>query len=346
MTNNKTMQALLFTAIGEHKLVEMPIPAIERPDEVLLRVKSAGVCGSDLHGYTGYSGRRTPPLVMGHEATAEVVAVGSAVQDLPVGSRVAIQPLETCGVCLQCLTGQRNICQNRRLIGMHTPGAYADYTTWSAENLFPLPDHLSYEDGALVEPLSVVIHAVSLAHIRPYDSALIVGAGPIGLLTLAVLNLSGVGRIAISDISDARLEVARSLGADVTINPKTQNPRALVNQFTDGNGVDLSFEAVGLSATAQQTLDLTRNQGTIIWIGNNQKMIEIDMQAIVTRELKLLGSYGMTSHDFKRALQMLADGSIPTNKLITRRAALSEGAQLFDELLASPETIKCVINFS
>ena len=216
---------------------------------------------------------------------------------------------------------------------------------WPAANLYPLPDGLSYEDGALTEPLSIAVHAVGLAHIRPYDTAFIVGAGPIGLLTLAVLRQTGVSQIAVSDVSDARLEVARSMGADVLINPVRQNPREMVDEFTDGAGVDIAFEAVGLGVTAQQTLEVTRNKGTIVWIGNNKRMIEIDMQAIVTRELAVLGSYGMSDEEFQRSLALLADGRIPTDKLISRRATLAEGPRLFDELLASPETIKCVIHF-
>lgn len=339
------MQALMFTAIKEHKLVEVPIPSLERPDGVLLKVKAVGVCGSDLHGYTGHSGRRIPPLIMGHEVTAEVVAVGEVVDSLPLGSRVAIQPVEFCGRCSQCLAGRRNVCQNRRVMGMSAPGAYAEYVAWPAANLFRLPDTLSYEAGALAEPLAIAVHAVGLAHFKPYDSAYIVGAGPIGLLALAVLKLSGVKLIAVSDTSESRLALARSLGAQVTINPSRQNPRQVIDEFTQGRGVDVAFEAVGLSATAQQTLEVTRNGGTVIWIGNNQRIVEIDMQTIVTRELKVLGSYGMSDEDFARSLRMLADGQIPVEQLITRRAMLNEGPQLFDQLLASPETIKCVIHF-
>jgi L-iditol 2-dehydrogenase len=340
------MQALMFTAIKENKLLDVPAPVIDRPDGVLLKVKSVGVCGSDLHGYTGHTGRRTPPLIMGHEVTGEVMGVGEAVENLPIGSRVAVQPVEFCGVCSQCLAGRRNVCENRRLMGMNMPGAYAEYVTWPASNLFRLPDSLSFENGALAEPLSIAVHAVSLAHIRPYDSALIVGAGPIGLLTLAVLRLTGVNTIAVSDASDARLEMARALGAQVTINVVRQNPRQVVNEFTNGSGVDLAFEAVGLSTTAQQSLEVTRNKGTVIWIGNNQRLIEIDMQAVVTRELSVVGSYGMTDEEFQRSLHLLTDGRIPTERLINRRASLDEGPELFDQLLASPETIKCVINFS
>lgn len=341
----ETMQALLFTAIKKQELVDVPVPTLE-PNEVLVKVKSVGVCGSDLHGYTGHTGRRIPPLIMGHEATGEVVSVGKAVTSWSLGSRVATQTVTFCGRCPQCLSGQRSLCENRLIMGMSAPGAYAEYVKWPAASLSRLPDSLSYEHGALVEPLSIAVHAVGLVHIRPYDSAMIVGAGPIGLLTLAVLRLTGVNMIAVSDTSDARLEIARSLGAQVTINPTRQNPREAVNQFTGGSGVDITFEAVGFSTTALQSLEVTRSKGTVIWIGNSQRMIEIDMQAIVTRELRVFGSYGMSAEEFERSIQMLADGRIPAETLINRRAVLSEGPELFDQLLASPETIKCVINFN
>jgi L-iditol 2-dehydrogenase len=339
------MKALMLTAIGEQQLVDVPDPEIDRPEDVLLRVRSVGVCGSDLHGYLGESGRRTPPLIMGHEVTADVEVVGEAVTNVAPGQRVAVLPVTFCGNCLQCNAGRRSLCVNRRVMGMNAPGAYAPFVTWPAANLHPLPESLSYEDGAMAEPLAIAMHAVGLVHFKPYDTVVVVGAGPIGLLTLAVLKASGANCVIVSDVSDERLEIARAAGADHTVNPGRQEPRAVVDEITSGNGVDVAFEAVGLGATAQQTLDVTRNNGTVVWIGNNHRMINIDMQSIVTRELTVLGSYGMTGDEFQRALQILADGRIPTDVLINRRADLEEGPTLFDELLASPTTIKCVINF-
>jgi len=339
------MQALMMTAINELQLLDVPRPAVERPEDVLLKVRSVGICGSDLHGYTGHTGRRTPPLIMGHEVTGEVIALGSAVDTLQIGDRVAVQPIEFCGVCSQCLAGQRSICENRRVMGMSAPGAYAEYVLWSAANLYKLPDTLSFEAGSLTEPTSIAVHAVGLAHIRPYDTAFVVGAGPIGLLTLAALKLTGVRQIVVSDLSDARLELAQSMGAHVTVNPAKQDLRLVIDECTGGKGVDVAFEAVGVSATAQQTLEVTRNKGLVVWIGNNQRLIEIDMQAVVTRELTVIGSYGMSDEEIRRSIRMLADGSVPAGKLINRRAKLEEGRELFDELLATPETIKCVIDF-
>lgn len=342
---DNAMQALLMTAINKLEVVEQPIPTLEHPLDVLIKVKSVGICGSDLHGYTGHTGRRIPPLVMGHEATGEVVAVGTGVTDLRVGARVAVQTVQFCGQCAQCRAGNTSICENRLIMGMNAPGAYAEYLRWRSNSLMELPAGLSYEHGALAEPLSIAVHAVGLVHIRPYDTIYLVGAGPIGLLTLAVLRATAAGRIIVSDTSSARLAVAQALGADVVVNPKTQDVRAVVDEHTSGRGVDIAFEAVGSSPAAQQTLEVTRSKGTVVWIGNSQRMIEIDMQAIVTRELRVLGSYGMSGEEFARCLAMLADGVIPADTLINRRAVLADGPTLFDELLADPETIKCLFNF-
>ena len=194
------MQALVLTKIGKLELLEVPLPELRRPDDVLVEVRAAGVCGSDLHGYTGASGRRTPPLIMGHEATGRVAAVGDAVEGVAVGARVALMPL---------------MVQNgkRRLLGKDAPGAYATHVVWPADRLFALPDGLSYDAGAYAEPLAVALHAHRVSRkLEPeYATAFVAGAGTIGLLIAAVLLASDVDVI-ISDLSDARLAVAQSIG--------------------------------------------------------------------------------------------------------------------------------------
>jgi L-iditol 2-dehydrogenase len=295
---------------------------------VLFEVRAVGVCGSDLHGYTGRTGRRVPPLVMGHEATAEVVRVGDGVA-LPVGARVAVHPIV-----------QR--ARGRCLMGMDAPGAYAEYVVWPARNLYPLPEALSFEAGAFAEPLAVAVHAVNLIPVGPKDTVFVAGAGPIGLLCASVLLHAGV-QVVISDTSAARLGVARSIGAHSALDPTETDLPAALRDLTGGRGADACIEAVGASATVQQAISSVKEGGTVVWLGNNARFVEVDMQAVVTRELRVLGAYGMTHEDFGRALKLLAGGHIPTDGLIHRRAGLEEGETLFDELLASPEVVKCLI---
>lgn len=340
-----TMQALVFTAIRRMEVLPTPRPQVQAPDDVLLRIRAVGVCGSDLHGYTGQSGRRTPPMVMGHEAAGEVVEVGSAVTTVKPGDRVAIQPVKFCGQCLFCREGKASLCANRQVLGVHPAagGAYAEWLVWPARCLFPIPPSMSFEQASFGEPLAVCVHALRLVDFKAYDSVALVGSGPIGLLTLAVLRTMGLRQIFVSDVSDERLALAKRLGASVTINPSHDNPRAVVDAHTSGLGADVSIEAVGLGVTAQQAIDLTKNGGTVLWIGNNMRQVEIDMQAVVTRELRVQGSYAMNDLDFARALAMLADGAIDTTPLLTERATLADGPTLFERLLHAPSVIKCVI---
>lgn len=330
------MKALNFTDFNRLELQDVPVPALAAPDDVLVRVRAAGVCGSDLHGYTGKSGRRQPPLIMGHEVSGEVVAAGDAVTDVPAGTRVTIQPL----IYRPDPQTGRIV---RRLIGMNLPGAYAEYVVVPHGNLYRMPASLSYLAGALTEPTAVAVHAVSMAHIQPYDRVLVIGGGTIGLLTMQVLRIAGARQVAVSDVSADRLRMAEQMGAKATINPQTQDFGQFVADFTDGQGFDHTFEAVGVSATVAQSLSAIRDGGTVIWIGNNQKIIEVDMQAIVTRELRVFGTYGMNERDFRRALQMLSDGQIAADILVNRRATLDEGPTLFDELLSDPAVVKCVV---
>jgi len=326
------MSALVMTDFRKLELQTLPVPRLERPDDVLVEVRAAGVCGSDLHGYTGASGRRTPPLIMGHEATGQVVAVGEAVTKPRVGARVALMPLEV-------RDGKR------RLMGMDAPGAYATHVVWPADRLFPLPEGLSYDAGAFAEPLAVALHAfgVSRGLTPACETAFVAGAGTIGLLIAAVLLGLGVETVVVSDVSDARLAVARAVGAKAVLNPAREDVQERVRALTAGRGVDVSFEAVGISATVGQTLAVVRDGGTVVWVGNNQRMIEVDMQAVVTRELSVLGSYGLGDVDFAEALAWLSAGRVETETLTSRRVPLEGSAGLFDELLASPETIKCLI---
>lgn len=338
-----SMRALLLDAERHLALIDTPIPALSRPNDVLVRVHAVGVCGSDIHGYLGHTGRRVPPLVMGHEATGEVVAVGADAQRLRPGDRVATNTIAACGHCRPCLAGQRSICEHRSILGMNAPGAYAEYVVWPEDSLPQLPDGLSYEAGALAEPLAVALHGVNIAAVKPGDVVFIAGGGPIGVLVHLLVRLAGAGRIIVSDLHPERLASARAFGADVVVDAGREDPVEIVRELTGGSGADVSIEAVGYGVTARQTIGAVRNSGTVLWIGNSEREIEIDMQAVVTRDLVVRGSYGMTGQEFERALTLLADGRLPVADIVNRYASLDEGPGLFEELLASPATIKCVI---
>src|SRR6185503_18760124 len=260
--------------------------------------------------------RRVPPLVMGHEATGEVVAVGDGVRGLAIGDRVATNTIAACGRCRPCLSGERSLCENRLIMGMSAPGAYAEYVVWPEDSLPRLPEGLSYEVGALAEPLAVALHGVNMAGIRPGDDVFIAGGGPIGVLVHVLVRMAGAGRILVSDMHPARLATARALGAEIVIDASAQDVVEVVRAATGGSGADISIEAVGAGATARHTIDATRNAGTIVWLGNSDLRIEIGMQTLVTRNLNVRGSYGMTSQEFERALALLAAGRLPVDEIV------------------------------
>ena len=343
MTATGEMRALLLDAERHLTVIDAPIPALDGTDDVLVRVHAVGVCGSDLHGYLGHTGRRIPPLVMGHEATGEVIAVAPGVQRLRVGDRVATNTVAACGSCRACLAGMRSLCESRRILGMNAQGAYAQYVVWPETSLPLLPKGLAYDAGALAEPLAVALHGVNLAGIRDDDVVFIAGGGPIGVLVHLLVRLAGAGRIIVSDLHPARLASARAFGADLVIDAANEDPVAVVREATGGSGADIAIEAVGAGVTARQTVDAVRSSGTVVWLGNSERTIEVDMQAIVTREIAVRGSYGMTAQEFERALELLASGRLPVADVINRYATLDEGPELFEQLLASPATIKCVI---
>jgi L-iditol 2-dehydrogenase len=291
----------------------------------------------------GTTGRRTPPLVMGHEFSGTIAAIGAAVEGRRVGDRVVVQPLLTCGACANCRAGLPNICLNRRGIGMNVDGAYAEAVRVPQRLLHDLPAELSWEQGALVEPLAVALHAVNLTPLALGDSVAIVGAGPIGLLTLLAARLKGAGRIVITDRSAHRLAVARQLGADAAVDVAEQDPLGVVRALTDGAGAHATIEAVGIEATVRQALALVRTGGHVTWIGNSQPEVGLNMQEVVTRELTIRGAYGFND-EFARAIALLRDGRIAAAPLIERVAPLGDGPALVHDLAeGSLEDVKVIL---
>lgn len=336
------MRALVFDGPGEMPLREHPDPS-PAAGEVVIAVRASGICGSDVHGFLGATGRRRVGVVMGHEASGDVVEVGQDVTSVRAGDRVILRSILTCGRCERCRRGQPNLCRERQGMGMHFDGAYAERIVVPESLLLAMPDTLSYEDGALVEPLAVAMHAVNITPFALMDFVVVVGAGPIGLMTLLAARLRGAGSIVITDRSPHRLAVAGSLGADLTIDVTAQDPVELVLAATGGRGADAVLEAVGIGATAVQSLRVARAGGHVTWIGNSAPTAELPMQELVTRELTLRGSYGF-HEEFEQAADALAAGSIDVRRIIERRAPLDEGSDLFRELGAGElDAVKVVL---
>ncbi|MFL5802249.1 MAG: zinc-binding dehydrogenase [Roseiflexaceae bacterium] len=337
------MRALVYEGPWQMPLrqIEPPAPG---PTDVVVAVQAVGVCGSDVHGFMGTTGRRKPPIVMGHEFSGVIRAVGEQVAGHRAGERVVVHPLQTCGSCPACRAGRPNICVNRKGLGISMDGAYAESVRVPQQMLYALPDAMSWEQGALVEPLAVAMHAVNLTPIALMDTLVIIGAGTIGLLALVCARRRGAGTIIMTDRSPHRLATAQRLGADVVVNIAEQDPLALVQAHTGGLGAHAVIEAVGATPAVKQSLAVVCNGGHVTWIGNSQPEVEINMQQIVTRELTVRGAYCF-DEEFGRSIELIRrSDTFDITQLIEVVAPLDEGPQLVHDLAkGSLEAVKVIL---
>ena len=333
----------VITAPRKIEFQEKTLPVLG-DEEVLIKVRAAAICGSDLHLYKGLHPAVQLPVTTGHEAAGEVIEIGKSVTKHRVGDRVTIEPVIACGKCEYCVRGNYHLCVNISFQYRKGQGAFAPYFIVHQDHAFGLPEHLSYAEGALVEPLSVAMHAVKKSGIRLGQTSAIFGAGAIGML-VAMLSkqASGVGSV-ICDIHPYRLNKALEMGAQLAINSREQDPVQVILELTDNLGVDKSFEAVGLDITLIQALQVLKRGGNATMLGIFEKPeINFPINIFVQREISLYGSQGY-SWDFQDGLRLLAMGSIDLKPLITHKIPLENLQEGFDILLSPHnESIKVVV---
>ena len=342
------MKALLLSEYSKLEVADLPKPSVA-PGEVLVQVAACGICGSDVHGYDGSSGRRIPPLVMGHEAAGIVAEVGTGVSRFAVGDRVTFDSTVYCGACDYCLSGQINLCDNRQVVGVSTPdfrraGAFAEFVTVPEHIVYRLPDELSFAEAAMLEAVSVALHAVAVSDLQGGETALVIGAGMIGLLTLQAARAAGCCRILVADVDASRLKMAKEAGADVTILASGAEMVSEVLRLTNGRGVDLVLEAVGRDETVTAAIDAVRKGGTVTLIGNITPQVVLPLQKVVSRQIRLQGSCASCG-EYPQAIELISNGKIKVTPLITAIAPLSDGARWFERLHSrEPNLMKIVID--
>ncbi|MBN1292743.1 MAG: galactitol-1-phosphate 5-dehydrogenase [Candidatus Latescibacteria bacterium] len=329
------MKALVLKEYNRFEYEEVPIPAIMNND-VLIQVKACGICGSDVHGMDGSTGRRIPPLIMGHEASGIIVDTGAEVTQLKNGDWVTFDSTIYCGVCYFCKRGNINLCDNRRVLGVSCDeyrqhGAFAEYVAVPQHIVYPLPDRLSFEHASMVEPLSVAFHAVGRTPKSLNDTAVVVGSGMIGLLTIQALRAAGCGTIIAVDIDKGRLEQAKELGADIGLSSGSDNITAEIRRVTGGRGADIAFEIVGNTPAFKTSLASLHKGGHLTLVGNLSPEIEMSLQSVVTREITMYGSCASCG-EYPACLDMMARGAVNVDALISATAPLSEGASWFQRL--------------
>ena len=332
------MKALLLTAPSTLAIVDFPTPAIA-DDEVLVRIHACGICGSDFHGWDGSSGRRQAPLIMGHEASGEIVATGPRVEKWHAGDRVTFDSTIYCGVCHFCCQGQINLCENRRVVGVSPTeykqhGAFAEFVAVPSRILYRLPDTLPFDQAAMIEPVSIAVHAVQRITIAATDTVVVVGSGMIGLLIVQALRWAGAKRIVAVDLAENRLTLARRLGATHTFNPSTSDVAAEVARLTEGLGADAAFEVVGLTPTVNLAIAVLKRSGSCVLVGNlSPKTQDFPLQAVVTKEITVTGTCS-SAGEYPLCLDLIARGVIDVKPMIETVAPLEDGASWFEKLSA------------
>ncbi len=338
------MKALLLSDYLQLTYTDVPDP-VAADHEVIVRVKACGICGSDVHGYDGSTGRRIPPLIMGHEASGVVVATGNDVQNWQVGDRVTfdstVYPLND----WYTLQGRYNLSDGREVLGV-SPGAYrrhgafAEFVAVPEHILYRLPDNVTFEQAAMVEPVAVALHALSIASPVLGESCFIAGAGMIGLSLVQVAAAAGLSPIVVADLLPERLKLAQTLGASHVLEHAGQHDALIA--LTNGRGFDLAFEAVGISETVHQAIENTRKGGRVVLVGNLQKNVYFPLQQVVTREIAVLGSCAICG-EYETALNLISQGKVRVDPLISHIAPLAEGAHWFEQLYRKTPGINKVI---
>jgi (R,R)-butanediol dehydrogenase/meso-butanediol dehydrogenase/diacetyl reductase len=333
----KTMMAARY--LGPERLEALEIPAPTPGEgEALIAVEACGFCGTDLSIVGGTHPRAKAPLTLGHEICGRIVEIASNESGLAVGDCVVVYPLIVCGECYACTHDNAHVCRSLRLFGIDVDGGMAEYVKLPVSSLMKLPAGIPARIGALIEPLAVAVHGVSQASLEGVELAVVMGAGPIGLMTALVAKARGVPRVLISDVRLSRLELAASIGLHAVA--AGDELRSVVMAFSKQNGADLVFECTGAPAAGREMTALTRSKGTIVNLGVFKKPVEIDMQAINFKEIQVLGSRVYRREDFEVAIELAM--RLPLQRIVTQTFALHEVATAFQRFQAG-EVCKALI---
>jgi L-iditol 2-dehydrogenase len=337
----QTMAAAVLDQPFSIEVKEVPVPKL-KADEALVQVYCIGVCGSDVHYYEhGKIGRYEvkEPIILGHELAGVIVKVGEEVTNVRVGDRVAVEPGVTCGRCEYCKSGRYNLCPD--VVFMATPpidGAWAEYVAVRSDFLFPIPDDMSFEEGALLEPLSVGFHAVSRGRIKPSDRVLVLGLGPIGLLAIEAAKMFGATEIYGSDVVEFRRELAVQLGAKGVVNPMDGPSKEQLDRLLDGRGIDLIIETSGNARAIADSLHLVKRGGRIVYVGlPTTDKIPLDFPTLVDSELDIFGIFRY-ANTYPAAIQALKSGNSKILDVITHRYPLSEIKQAVEVVRTQKDT--------
>ena len=338
------MKAVEIVKPGIIRIVERPIPKIKE-NEVLVRVKAAGICGSDIHIYHGENAFATYPRVVGHEFVGELVEVGTGVNDLQVGDRVAIDPVVSCGHCYPCRVGRHNVCKSLNVLGVHRDGGYQEYVAVAGTQAHKLPNTIPWKIAALVEPYTIAAQVMDRGRLAADDTVLICGAGPIGLIILQAVKMTGA-RVAIMDIVETRLNWAKEMGADLVINAKNSDLVKEMMTFTNNEGASLIYEATGNIEILETCIhSIASAAGRVVVLGFSTNVVKIPQVDIMSRELEIIGTR-LNNNKFPLVIEWFTKGLVKPEKILTHTFALEEAQKAFELAGTNPQDVcKIVLEF-
>jgi len=340
------MKALLLTDVGKFEYTDVPTPE-PKAGEVLVNIKACSICNSDVHGYDGTSGRRQPGLIIGHEASGVIAKVGEGVTKFKVGDAVVFNSVKYCGECWYCRHGLENLCDNGCCYGIktdtqHLDGAMAEYLAVPEYLCYKMPENISFETAALIEPLAIMVHAVGGADIKINDTVVMFGSGVMGLMGIKALKATGAGKVIVVEVDEFKKEMARKNGADYVIDGREDVP-ARIKELTDGLGADYAFDTAGVKATIANGFHCLKKNGTLIQVGNISPTVEAPLQTLVNSQIHWIGRYG-TFTEYEGALGLLASGKVSVDDCLSKVAPLKDGQEWFDRLHAlEPGLLKVVL---
>lgn len=338
---NEMMTAVVWRGKGQLALDQVEVPRLA-PGEVMIKVAYAGICGSDLGIYGGKHPRAKAPLIMGHELTGEIVEIASPDRsELNVGDKVTINPLMSCGKCQPCQTGHTHVCRTLGLVGIDCDGAFAEYVAVSSDKLLKLPPGIPLDIAALAEPLAVAVHAIRRSEMKAGDRVVVLGGGPIGLLTAICARYAGASKIVISELSEERRKLASELG--FTVVDAKDNPEPLIAEMIGPDGADVVFEAAGVAPTIELATKIAKITGQIVIVGVFKEPTPVNLQAVNFRELSLIGVRVYTAKDFQIAVTMLEEVK-DLDRIISHRLPFAQAEEGIKLMQSGKDSMKILLH--
>lgn len=340
------MKALLLTDVSKFEYTDVPTPE-PKAGEIQINIKACSICNSDVHGYDGASGRRQPGLIMGHEASGVVSKVGEGVTKFKVGDKVVFNSVKYCGECWYCRHGLENLCENGCCFGIktatqHLDGAMAEYLCVPEYICYKMPEGLSFERAAMLEPLAIMVHAIGGVDIKINDTVVMFGSGVMGLMGIKALKATGAGKVIVVEVDEFKKEMARQNGADYIVDGREDVP-ARIKELTDGLGADYAFDTAGVKATISNGFHCLKKNGTMVQVGNISPTVEAPLQTLVNNQIHWIGRYG-TFTEYEGAMYLVASGKVSVDDCLTKVAPLKDGQEWFERLHAvEPGLLKVVL---